>query len=267
MDAPGQIDASDGEFAITAAIDVHFQRGGAPATMPLGEWVAWVNSSIGQLTGEVSKLRALEGKVADLDSRLDEVLAAVDNLAVSGRDSEEDLDHFGYHRTFLSLINQHISALAELTATRRRLTDRDVGVLTSRICWILFGPTEPALEALLREVNDDSAQARDRVIRIFESGRDLRDRLAAHPEQHWDFGFQTGSRIDHRSQEEWSAAPADGIVEFVVVPSYVVSGNSILSKQRVYTAAPIPSLPVGPAVADAAETQPAGRAASWASPR
>jgi hypothetical protein len=173
--------------------------------------------------------------VTELDLRLNEILAAVSELAPGGRHSEADIDHYQFQRAFSTLVTQDVGMLADAIAARSPFSERDRAIFISRICWLLFGKDEPLKDALVQLINAASPEMLDSAISVLDSAKELRDRVAGHADQHWDFGFQVASRIDPEFQEEWSPMPGSGVVEFVVVPSYVVGGYSIMSKQRVYT--------------------------------
>jgi hypothetical protein len=265
-------------LAVTAALNVCFEQDGSQVAVPLESWLSWTNEILSRVTDDTSQLKQLVGnltgeidaarqaqatirqlaarvdssdrRATEVDSRLNEILAVLDQFAVGGRNSEADIDHYAFQRAFASLVNQQVGAIVDLIVGHLALSRRECATLTSRICWILFGPSEPTEPAflravgLLREADAGWPEVWDRAAQVIEAARALRVRMADHPGQHWEFGFLVGSGLDEEMQEEWSPEPGSGPVEFVVVPAYVIGGNSILSKQRVYCGRPDPVDPV-----------------------
>ncbi len=257
MDPP-----SRNEPKISLIIDVPGDRHTKASRYSLGNLLTHLISSAEQLfasvqrlSGEVETLKAArerafhddpairaiqeradsaEEKVADLDARLNEVMACLDTLVVGRRQEERDVDHYSFQREFTALVNQDIGVLVDAIARRRGLTHRDCASLTAKMCWLLFAGEHPLRDRLLLETSEESADVRDRCERILTAAEDLRQRVGEHKNQHWDFSFQPGIPVDPSFQEPWPSYPSGDLVEFVVVPSYVIDGYSILSKQRVY---------------------------------
>jgi hypothetical protein len=250
------------EPKITVLIDVQQDRHAKAARYSLGSLVTYLISSVEQLFTEAERLSSevsaikgtheraaradpairrmelradsVEEKVADLDARLNEVMACLDTLIAGRRQEERDIDHHSFQREFTALVNQDIGMVVDLVARDRDLAVRERAWLTARICWLLFAEEHPVRDSLLLEIGGQTPDVHDRCERILAAAEDLRLRVGQHGNQHWDFSFQPGMPVDPAFQELWPSYPGGDRVEFVVVPSYVIDGFSILSKQRVY---------------------------------
>src|SRR5580692_5088654 len=96
---------SNGESARSAraakavSVLVGFERDGTAEAMPLGQWLVWAEDYLRHLSTDIGDLKdrsaevgalshrsdLIDLRVAELDSRFNDVLAKVEDLAVGGR--------------------------------------------------------------------------------------------------------------------------------------------------------------------------------------
>ena len=119
---------------------------------------------------------------------------------------------------------------------------RDRAQFVAAVCRGLFGDAEIDERRLLRMLPEDASQdACLRMHGICEQARSLRAKVAHGRPQRWEFGDVPGAPVDAERQELWPGSDPGGVVEFVVVPAYMVDTDTLLRRQRVFTVAVRPA--------------------------
>jgi hypothetical protein len=200
-----------------------------------------------------------------LDQRLNKVLALFDDK-LGGGQTEEGMLHHSYAKEYLSLVEQQIGSLAvDVFSFFPGCSPRDKAWFISAVCRALFGSPEvrgqEVMAALPGAVPPSVAQ---HVGDICAEAQALREKVAQGRSQVWDFDHTPGGEVDPDRQTLWVGSVADGVVDFVVAPAYVVDSDKLLEKQRVFTV-PRPDSAAGQEHQDrtvAKETEQANRGPS-----
>lgn len=241
----------------------------AGPAVPLDEWMSRIAAELAQqkaaisqlirqtesIGGELSALRStlaenrltaqslrgtsadMRQRMDDLDRRLNKVLALIQDH-VGGGQSELAMQHHDYVDEYVALVEQKITGLAlDILPDGVRAAPRDKAAFVAAACADLLGTPEVLERQLIGRLPPGTQEETIRRTRdICAGARALRAKVAQGRPQRWEFGCDIASPIDTRWQEPWTGAALDGVIEFVVAPAYVVDENTLLCKQKVFTA-------------------------------
>lgn len=240
---------------------------GMGSVVSLEDWMSWVAAELGnqstlidqlrrqsaEISRELSALKSefyeeqlsarslprdsadLRQRVDDLDRRLNDVLALFEKHFGGGQ-TEQGMLHHDYAAEYMELVEQRILALTlEILSDGPHASPRDKAEFVAAVCFDLFGTSEVREQHLLERLPERvSPSVIRRAQKICADARSLREKVADGRPQHWEFGYKAGVRIDEERQEPWPGSYDGGVVEFVVVPAYVVDSDTLLKKQRVF---------------------------------
>lgn len=212
--------------------------------------LAAVSQEVSALRSELQQVRAqakasaegpagLRDQMADIDRRLNKILALV-NDKLGGGQTEEGMLHHTYAKEYVSFVEQKLGLL---TAHFFRVfpgSPQDKAQFVATLCEYLFAHPEvhedELVDGLQGDVDDPQVQqaliqqARD----LCAQARALRGKAAVGRRQHWEFGCTPGNALNADWQEPWRGSDHEGVVAFVVAPAYIVDDRTPLTKQWVF---------------------------------
>jgi hypothetical protein len=233
---------------------------------PFDDWISWAEDQIVRQSAEIEELKLrsaqataelavarsefqeaqafaqrltshdeLDQRMNELDGRLNKVLALVnDNLG--GGQSEQDILHHTHASEYVSLVEQRVLSLMLDVFRDSLATPQDKAKFVASACAALFGSREVREEDLISSMGPGlPAPAIERAREICAQVRALRTKIDDGRPQSWRFECTQGIGIDPDWQEPWAGSVADGVVDFVVAPAYVVDSDTLLAKQWVFT--------------------------------
>lgn len=245
--------------------------GGRAVLVALEQWMSQVTAEFESLTAEVDQLRRKSSeldhhlsaltrafneerrwvrslpreaadfrqRVAELDERLNNVLAMFDTHVGGDGPGEQGMLHYDYSTEFMALVEQQILGLALDALADRQAAPRDKAEFVAIVCSELFGHPDVEEQRLIERLKQDYPLLKARRAQdICAVARELREKAAKGRPQRWDFNYVRGAPIDQERQEMWPGSAAKGVVDFIVSPAYVVDSDTLLKKQRVFTAIP-----------------------------
>jgi hypothetical protein len=184
----------------------------------------------------------LQGRMNDLDQRLDSVLAQLNNQFGASSQTEQGMRHHEYAAEFTSLVEQKAVAIARDICA----TVLEKAQFVAAVCIDLFGAGEVREQDLMSRLPGEvPVRTIRRVQEICADARSLRAKASESRAQRWDFRCDRGVPVDDSWQQVWAGSDLDGVVDFVVAPAYVVDANVLLTKQLVFTTK-APAEPPGP---------------------
>jgi hypothetical protein len=246
--------------------------------VPLARWIEDVAVTLHRLSSEVSELKAansrladdfdrlasqaglseseirsvlepvfsgLDRRIANVDGRLDDLLAQRDNQQRDDQQSgdkrsEDDMAHYDYATKFQALVEQSVIGLVRDTGQQQRPRFHRKAEQVADVCRSLFGEAPPdpkRIQAILEPGAHLRPQIPARIADTCAAAVALRTKITRGRSQRWVFDAQPNVPVDPGRQEVWTGCPPEGLVLFVVVPAYVVDVDTWLSKQIVFTAA------------------------------
>jgi hypothetical protein len=212
--------------------------------------LAAVSQEVSALRSELQQVRALaktkaEGPVglrdqmADMDRRLNKILALV-NDKLGGGQTEEAMMHHTYAKEYVSFVEQKIGLLTVNFFRAFAVSPQEKAQFVATLCEYLFAHQDvhedELVGALQRDVDDLQLrralvqQARD----LCAQARALRGKAAVGRRQRWEFSFTPGDALNAEWQEPWRGSDHEGVAAFVVAPAYMVDDRTPLAKQWVF---------------------------------
>jgi hypothetical protein len=194
------------------------------------------NSEIVRLREEVSRLqgqaRRLELRMADLEAALRMRRARAEPTM-----TEAGYVHFELADEYHFIVEQSLVGIVDKWFERQAADNQDRRAaeagLISKLTTLLFGESDIDHERVAAVFADPAVDAAD-IQRICDRVARLRAKVANAGSQSWDFNFRRGKRLDPERQTAWPGCVGDGLVRFVVAPSYVAL-NKIFFNQLVFT--------------------------------
>jgi len=176
-------------------------------------------------------------RLEELDQRLNNVLDLFEKHFGGSGQTEQAMLHHEYAAEYLALVEQKILALALDVLADGPALPRDKAALVAAVCLDLFGYPEIQEQRLMdRLQHNRSVNVTRRIEEICSDARLLRQKASLGRQQRWDFGYTRGLPVDEERQEMWPGSVDGGLVDFVVAPAYLVDSDTLLKKQRVFTA-------------------------------
>jgi hypothetical protein len=181
--------------------------------------------------------RNLQEKVANLEGRLDSVIASWTKYRTD-IDTEESEAHRALAASYANFVDQFLYSLAMKSTTSMEASLRADAVarLMQKLCIELFGRadiSEQRIRRILRmRATDDAAGPIRRAASQAEGIVAQSRRMAIRG--FWEFDFVPGAPIDSRRQQPWARCDPSTPAQFVVSPAYV-AGHITYCQQRVYT--------------------------------
>jgi vacuolar-type H+-ATPase subunit I/STV1 len=219
-------------------------------------WQAWGEEAAENLNREAERLREqlaqkdelirqLSRENQELDERLNQAVAEVTRQRPDVATSRDRRQH-ELAEQFVQLVEQEVRNLIQAVVSELPPADAETrrGVRASRtaaMCAVLFGEQPPDQSSLLAALDPPDAAKGEQLAAQLDSLLQqvvaLRRETAQLAEDHvWRFDHHPGATLDPDWQEEWPGCPANGSVEFVVVPAYAPR-DKVLRRQRVFTKA------------------------------
>jgi hypothetical protein len=224
------------QFNAQAAAISELMRNSTEAYNELAAVRAGLNETQALIQKPLSSMDDIQRRMDYLDQRLNKILALFDDK-LGGGQTEEGMLHHSHAKEYLSLVEQQIGSLAvDVFYFFPRSSPRDKAWFIASVCHALFGSPEVRGQEVMAALPGAVPSSVTRHVGdICAEAQALREKVALSRSQVWDFDHTPGSDVDPDRQTLWVGSVADGVVDFVVAPAYVVDSNKLLEKQWVFT--------------------------------